>query len=135
MYSAKHNSPTARKNGARDAILYYALSWISGLNQGFNIGMYCSDVQGAFDKVDAELLICKLASFNFVSCILEVISNWLRNRSAFVIVNEKRSYPLRLRNIVFQSTVWGPTPWNVFLGTAISLSELVASTWWCTPTA
>ena len=64
-----------KKHGARDAILYYALSWISGLNRGFNIGMYCSDVQGAFDKVDAKLLIYKLASFNFESCILAVVNS------------------------------------------------------------
>ena len=74
--------------------MYYALSWISGLNQGFNIGMYCSDVQGAFDKIDAELLICKLASFHIESCILAVVSSWLRDRSAFVIVNGKRSHPI-----------------------------------------
>ena len=103
-----------KKHGARDAILYYALSWISGLNQGFNIGMYCSDVQGAFDKVDAELLICKLASFNFESCILAVVSSWLRDRSAFVSVNGKRSHHIRLRDMVFQGTVWGPLLWNAF---------------------
>ena len=71
--------------------------------------MYCSDVQGAFDKVDAELLICKLASFNLESCIIVVVRSWLRTWSAFVIVNGKRSRPIRLRNIVFQGTVWGLT--------------------------
>ena len=78
--------------------------------------MYCSDVQGAFDKVDAELLICKLASFNFESCILAVVSSCVRDRSAFVIVNGERSHPIRLRNMVSQGKVWGSTLWNAFFG-------------------
>ena len=78
--------------------------------------MYCSDAQGAFDKVEAELLICKLASFNIDSNILAMVSSWLRERSAFVIMNWKRSRPIGLRNVFFQSAVWGPILCNTFFG-------------------
>ena len=64
-----------KKHGAHDAVAYYVLSGISKLNQSLNIGMYCSDVQGAINKIDAELLICKLASFNLDSIILTMVSS------------------------------------------------------------
>ena len=70
--------------------------------------MYASYVQGAFDKVDAELLLRKLASFNLDERILAVLRSWLRERRVFVIVNSGFSKP-----IVYQGTVWGPTLWNV----------------------
>ena len=35
---------------------------------------------------------------------------------SFVIVNGKWSHPIRLRNIAFQGTVWGPSRWNAFFG-------------------
>ena len=78
--------------------------------------MYCSDVQGALDKVDAELLISKLTSSSLDSCILVALSSWLREHSSFVIANGKRSRPIGLRNMVFQGTVWGFTLWNAFFG-------------------
>ena len=42
-----------KKHGARDALLYYALSWVAALNDGCKVCVYTSDVSGAFDKVDA----------------------------------------------------------------------------------
>ena len=89
-----------KKHGARDAVLYYVLSWISCLNVGNTIGMYASDVQGAFDTVDAELLMHKLASFNLDARMFAMLRSWLRDRSAYVIVNGKRSKPIQLCNIV-----------------------------------
>ena len=46
--------------GSRDAVLFYVLSWIWAINWGCKIAVYCSDVSGAFDRVRAEKLLCKL---------------------------------------------------------------------------
>ena len=46
-----------------DAVLYYVLSWVAALNNLHKVSVYCSDVHGAFDLVDARLLLNKLASF------------------------------------------------------------------------
>ncbi len=108
-----------KRHGARDAVLYYALSWIVGFNEGNKIGVYCSDVAGAFDRVDAERLMKKLESFNLNAKLLRVIRNWLRNRSGFVIVNGQKSNPMQLRDLVFQGTVWGPSLWNAFFGDCV----------------
>ena len=93
--------------------------------------MYCYDVQRAFDKVDAELLIYKLASLFLDSCILAVVGSWLRECSAFVIVKGKRSRPIGLRNIVFPGTVGEPTLRNAFFGNRVFSSELTVSTLLC----
>ena len=52
-----------KRHGARDAVLYYVLSWIAGFIAGSKIGVCCSDVAGAFDRVDSEILFTKLKSF------------------------------------------------------------------------
>ena len=52
-----------KKHGARDALLMYALSWVASLHEGDTIGLYCSDVSGAFDKV-------KMPQFCWANCRL-----------------------------------------------------------------
>ena len=79
-----------KRHGARDAVLYYVLSWIAGLNDGKKIGVYCSDVSGAFDRVDSEIMMTKLASFGLNTKLLAVIRSWLWIRQGFVIVNGKK---------------------------------------------
>ena len=37
--------------GLRDALALSVLSWLLGLERGCLIGLYCSDVSGAFDRV------------------------------------------------------------------------------------
>ena len=46
--------------------------------------------------------------------ILDLLQNWLGDRTGFVIVDGKASKPLTLSNSVFQGTVLGPPLWNVF---------------------
>ena len=43
--------------GARDALAYLATSWIRALNGRLKVGVYCSDVSGAFDQVTSLLHI------------------------------------------------------------------------------
>ena len=81
--------------------------------------MYCSDVSGAFDRVDADLLLRKLSSLNLNARLLKVIRSWLSDRRGFVIVCGKKSFEMRLRNMVFQGTVLGPTLWNAFFGDCV----------------
>ncbi len=100
--------------GARDALLLYSLSWIAAFNDGFKVGIYCSDVQGAFDKVSADLLMNKLSAFSLNVQLLRVIRSWLRDRRGYIVVNGQKSDPIVLRNMVFQGTVWGSCLWNAF---------------------
>ena len=49
-----------KQRGARDALALNVLKWITAMNSGMRIGLYCSDVSGAFDHVSAERLARKL---------------------------------------------------------------------------
>ena len=42
--------------GHRDALALSVLSWLSSLESGYLVGLYCSDVYGAFDRVSEERL-------------------------------------------------------------------------------
>ena len=41
------------ERGARDALAVMVITWLHGFQQGRKFGLYCSDVLGVFDKVDA----------------------------------------------------------------------------------
>ena len=50
------------KRGARDAVLLYVATWLKMLNDGNTIGVYCSDVSGAFDRICLARFLAKLVS-------------------------------------------------------------------------
>ena len=105
-------------HGARDAILYFTLSWLSSFALGFRIALYCSDVSGAFDHVDASRLTAKLQSFSLPPPLVSLISSWLRQRSACVVVSGQKSSPITMNDMVYQGTVWGPPLWNTYFSDA-----------------
>ena len=43
-----------KEHGARDLLALLALTWLSGFQKGRKYLFYCSDVAGAFDRVDAQ---------------------------------------------------------------------------------
>ena len=107
--------------GARDAVLYLLTSWISLLSQGFRIGVYCSDVSGAFDKVNSQRLIARLRACGIHPRLVDVMIDWLHGRSGQVIVEGCESNAFCLQNMVFQGTTWGPRFWNIFFREALSV--------------
>ena len=48
-----------RFHGARDAILFVVFSWLRAVATGNKVGVYCSDVSSAFDRVSTSMLIEK----------------------------------------------------------------------------
>ena len=105
--------------GARDAIAFYVLSWIVAFNHGQKIGLYASDVSGAFNRVSSTTLISKLETFGLHEKILSVIASWLRDRPARVVCGGSCSREFLLSDMVFQGTVWGPYLWNLFFGDSV----------------
>jgi len=103
-----------RERGARDAIAYLMLSWFMCFLQKRKIGLYMADVSAAFDRVSVDRLIAKLIARNVPEDLLKVFVSWLRARWAEVVVNGAKSAKMKLQDMVFQGTVWGPMFWNVF---------------------
>ena len=102
------------QRGARDALLYLILSWLLLMAEGFKIGLYCSDVSGAFDKVDSQRLVQKLKGLGIHPKLLAVFDSWLRRRKAQVVVSGTSSNEFSMENMIYQGTVWGPPFWNCY---------------------
>ena len=67
-------------------MLLYVATWLKMLNDDKKIGVYCSDVSGAFDPVCSARLLAKLASLGLHRDLVGVVKSWLRERQAFVVV-------------------------------------------------
>jgi hypothetical protein len=108
----------SKGRGGRDALAYLTLTWILAIARGSKVGVFCSDVSGAFDRVRAERLLEKLVATGAHASVVAVVKSWLENRRANVVVDGERSYDMVLNDMVFQGTVLGPPLWNVFFADA-----------------
>ena len=49
-----------KERGARDALAFLVLDWIMSMNKRRKVGVYCSDVSGAFDRVEMHRMVQKV---------------------------------------------------------------------------
>ena len=103
-----------KERGARDALLFMVLSWLVAWNRGQKVAVYCADVAGAFDRVDAARLLEKVRRLGVPERLLRLLESWLRPRRARVVLEGVQSGLLELVNMVFQGTVLGPPLWNLY---------------------
>jgi len=97
-----------------DALASNTMAWTLAISQKKRVGLYCSDVSGAFDRVSSRILVPKLFAAGLHPRILKVLDSWLDERSFVVVVDGVTSKSCSLRNSVYQGTVWGPPLWNIF---------------------
>ncbi len=102
------------KRSCRELVALFVLRWIWALDCGFKVAIYLSDISGAFDKVDREILVMYLRNAGVTEALCDFLCDYLATRSAVVIVQGKHSRPFAIANQVFQGTVLGPPLWNVF---------------------
>jgi len=118
-------------HGHRDALLFNICSWLSCLESGCRVGLYCSDVSGAFDKVDREYATRKVRSAGLPRQLASVLESWLDDREQQVFVQGSKSSCFGLRDSVYQGTVLGPQPWNLYFADSrfavprVGLTEVV----------
>ena len=82
------------------------------------------DYSKAFDTIDHESLIRKLASLNFSNSSIKIILNYLTNRKQYVQVNDKQSTQLPIYFGVPQGSILGPVLFNICVA---KLSRCIAS--------
>ena len=89
-------------------------TWILGFSRREKVGIFLSDISGAFDRVFRPFLMtkCRTAGLNEMWC--KFLNDYLAPRRAEVIVGGCSSSQYTLSNQVFQGTVLGPPLWNVF---------------------
>ena len=78
------------------------------MHQGRKVALYCSDVSGAFDRVEANGLLNKLWVEGVRGRLWNVVRSWLQKRKAKILVEGVFSESVGLENMVFQGTVLGP---------------------------
>ena len=95
-------------HSCQDALAYVVCSWISLLHKGLRVGVYCSDIKGAFDRVLAELLLMKLERYGVSQKAMAFLRSYLDSRQAVVVIAGFFSDFFILENQVFQGTVLVP---------------------------
>ena len=119
--------------GVRDALALSVLSWLLGLEWGCLIGLYCSDVSGAFDRVCVLRLKAKLCRAGIHQRICFLLQSWLEPRRSAVVLKGTSSAPKPLQNSMYQGTVWTPPLWNIQFAharlavTAVGFSEVIVA--------
>ena len=73
----------------KDALLLCVAAWTWALCVHGKIGLYCSDVAGAFDKVKSERLCTVLGRLGLHYNIFKLLCCWLEPHEACVIVNNR----------------------------------------------
>ena len=98
----------------KDTLAVNVCNWLLLMEHGHAVGLYCSDVAGAFDRVDKKRLRAKLSATGLHPKIVNLLASWLEDRTASVVVGGEASPVEPLTNSVFQGTVLGPPLWNIF---------------------
>ena len=65
------------KNGEPDVLALLVLEWMQVFDRRGNIAVYCSDVAGAFDRVDSKRLVAKLKAKGLNKRIVQLLMSWL----------------------------------------------------------
>ena len=100
----RHQFAYIKEVGTRDAILFLLLSWLSALQRNQRIGLFCSDVSGAFDRVSTSHLQHCINHHRIPPYIKRVLASWLRPRTAVVNVAGASSTSIRMQDMVYQGT-------------------------------
>ena len=113
-----HQYAYGKGKGYKDVLTVNTCNWILLLELGFLIGVYCSDVAGAFDRVSFERLCAKLQRLGLHEDVLGFLTSWLEERTSQVVLGGSASETEPLANSVYQGTVLGPPLWNTFFADA-----------------
>ena len=103
-----------KARGCTDLVLLLVCSWLWAFQQKQKVGVFLSDISGAFDRVDTKKLLAKMRRLGICETLMAFFEDYLAPRSARVAVDGAESFAFVLLNMVFQGTVLGPTFWNIF---------------------
>ena len=111
-----------------DLVAALVCSWVLAFENREKVGVYLSDISGAFDRVEKPRLLAKLKASGLNDTLLQLLSSYLEARKAVVLVNGQTSEELELADMVFQGTVLGPTLWNMFFKDVTAAAESTGGT-------
>ena len=97
-----------KKTSTEHAVLTMTEEWRKKLDLGLDVIALFLDLSKAFDTVDHEILLEKLAYYNFHQNFILLIKSYLQNRSIKVKINDSLSESLPINVGVPQGSVLGP---------------------------
>ena len=114
----EHQYAYSHGKSHRDVLAVNLCSWLLLMEDDHAVGLYCSDVSGAFDRVARDRLCAKLRASGLPHRAVVFLESWLEDRVSCVVVSGAHSSDGVLANSVFQGTVLGSPLWNVFYADA-----------------
>ena len=98
----------------------------NGIEGGLYVAMGSLDLSAAFDVVNTDLLMVRLATLGLPRDWLELLDVWLRERAAFVEISAERSMLYNINIGTVQGSVLGPVLFSLFIAPVLSLTNIVA---------
>ena len=103
-----------KRRGCTDLVLLLICGWLRDFQARRRVGVFLSDISGAFDRVDSKKMIRKLRRAGVCEPLLGLLANYLEPRRANVAVDGALSIEMVLLDMLFQGTVLGPSLWNIY---------------------
>ena len=108
--------PKTRSTWRCDAIRRVLVHNAEWQHEGMNLVFDVIRAFHFFFRVSATRLLYKFLAFGLHRDLFGTVQSWLRNRQAFVVVTGNRFAGSVCANMVYQSTIQGPTVWNACVG-------------------
>ncbi|KAG5666693.1 hypothetical protein PVAND_014708 [Polypedilum vanderplanki] len=113
------NDPTQfgfkKKKSTADAVIKLLSSVSNALDRQEVVISIFIDVKKAFDTVDHEIVLFKAEKLGVRGLVLEILRDYLKNRSQFVMINDQSSDTYRLVQGVPQGSILGPLLFNILI--------------------
>ena len=114
-----------KESSARDLLTIFTSTWIRAICMGHKIGLYLSDIFGAFDRVDKDFLMKKFYNICVSAQFLDFFNSYLEARLGRITIEGVYSDVFDLCNTICQGIVLGLPFWNVFFHDDIGIAQKI----------